>query len=310
MKDNGRDLAGIGYVVLAVDVGAVEKGSGAATSSTELADEQGLAKLWAAVRWLKRRPDVQPDRIGVVGWAGQGAPALALAAATPMQACAICDTEGELDPALVARLHGTPVFAALAGKENAGLKNLPAFRQALLAAGNPQKILVSEGARAGFMEPSAKAYAHNVAERAWVELYEFLGKYVEDAPTSPTAVQPFAGSLPHQKGVATIADIMRAVNSPTGLLGALDLSLDQAPGNQRQWDRVRAQAALVAESSRLLQALQPQRGPEVQWQEQTRAFARAARTLVAAADERNYDAVRRGLRSLRSRCQGCHRLYR
>jgi dienelactone hydrolase len=304
MKDNGRDLAGIGYVVLAVDLDW-GRTAGPPTKPTDLADEQVLARLWAAIRWLKRRPDVQAQRVGVVGWAGWGRQALALAAATPVQACAICDTEVQLDPALVAGLRGTPVFAAVAGKENPGLKNLTGFRQTLQAAGNPQKILVYEEARPGFLEPSAKAYAHSSAERAWVELYEFLGKYVEDAPTSPAT-----GSPSHSNAVATIADIMRAVNSPTGLLGVLDLELAQAPSNQRQWDRVRAQAALIAESSRLLPSLRPQKGPRGQWEEQARAFARAAGAVVASADERNYDAVRRSLQSLRSRCQACHRLYR
>ena len=34
--------------------------------------ERGLAQLCAAVRWVRRRDDVFPDKIGVLGWGKTG----------------------------------------------------------------------------------------------------------------------------------------------------------------------------------------------------------------------------------------------
>jgi len=58
--------------------------------------------------------------------------------------------------------------------------------------------------------PVAKIYSHQPAEDAWVEIYEFLGKHVEDASSERPRWAFESGSKP----VATIADMMRAVNDP------------------------------------------------------------------------------------------------
>jgi hypothetical protein len=92
-----------------------------------------------------------------------------------------------------------------------------------------------------------------------VEVYEFLGKYVEDAPRG-AAPQPAPGTQPPKAPVATIADLMLAVNQPRGVRGTLTRALEQEPATQQQWDRVRANAALMAEAVRLLETRTPRRG--------------------------------------------------
>jgi dienelactone hydrolase len=300
LKESTRDLAGVGYVALAVAPRHRE------SRPPDLADEQALTELWAAVRWLRRRPDVLPERVGVVGWSRGAGQALALAAAAPVQACVVCDAPVPDDPAFLAGLRGTALLGLFAGAEPGTQKALPTFRKALVDARIPHKVHVYTGADAGFMgPPERKAYDRDAADRAWVEAYEFLGKYVEDAPPG-TPATPTAGAPP----VATIADIMRSVNEPTGVRGALLHALEQEPAGPRQWDRVRADAALVAEAGNLLQARTPPKGARDHWLEQARAFTAAAEGLVAAADRRDYPAALRGLKELGERCAACHEQHR
>ena len=155
MRQNGREFASIGYVSLVVDS---EKG-GANREDGVLAEERALAKLSAAVRWLRRRPDVLPEAIGVAGWAQAGPRALALAGSMPVQACVICDGPISKDVALLAGLRGTPVLAIFAGKDG-HIEAVPVFRKVLETARVPHKICVYEGVSSGFMEPRrTKAYA-------------------------------------------------------------------------------------------------------------------------------------------------------
>jgi hypothetical protein len=39
------------------------------------------------------------------------------------------------------------------------------------------------------MSPARETAAEHVADKAWVEIYEFLGKHVEDAPTKASSVR-------------------------------------------------------------------------------------------------------------------------
>ena len=177
MKQNAREISTIGYVVLALDLG-----HRTGVKPSIQGEEAILAELSAAVRWLRRRPDVFPERIGALGWSWGGSLAVALAAATPLQACITCDGPIAVDPALTAGLRGTAILGIFSANDEKRTRRLPDFRNALKEARLAHKICVYEGARPGFMGPPAtKAYVEKAAEEAWFEIYEFLGKHVEDA---------------------------------------------------------------------------------------------------------------------------------
>jgi dienelactone hydrolase len=299
MRENARDLSSIGYVVL-----AVERSRRGAVPA-DLADEQTLAELSAAVRWLRRRPDVLPDRVGVVGWSRGGGEALAVAASMSLEACAVCDGPLAGEPALLNGLRRTPVLVLLGGEGRTAREALPAFRKALAGAVVPPRVRMYEGAGDGFMGPPGReGYARHQADRAYVELYEFLGKYVEDAALAAGVPSPA------EKEIASIADLMRAVNSPGGVRGVLIRDLEKEPATPAAWDRVRANAALVAEAGNLLGRRTPPKGSHSDWQEQARAFTAAAERLATAADRRDYAGARRGLADLAARCAVCHREHR
>jgi carboxymethylenebutenolidase len=293
VKESAHELAEVGYVTLAVDPPHDRAGA---------ADEEAvLARLSAAVRWLRRRPDVLPERVGVVGWGSGAAKALSLAGSTSVQACVVCDGPVTAEPPVLAGLGRTPVLGLFAAGDA-----VPAFRKALDVVGVPHKVEGYDGARDGFLGPPGRpGYAHDVADRAWVEVYEFLGKYVEDAPLNHPAAAPGGPNA-----IATIADLMRSVNQPTGVRGSLLRDLEQEPTTARQWERVRANAALVAEAGRLLQARTPPRGPPGHWSAEAAAYTAAAEQLVGAADRRDYTAARRSLDALGTCCASCHSRHR
>jgi carboxymethylenebutenolidase len=291
MRKNVPDLAGVGYVVLAVHVPV-----------KDTTPERTLAELSAAVRWLRHRADVLPERIGVVGWCWGGEQALALAASTPVQACVMCGGAVTADAATLAGLRGTPVFGVFANKkESRG--SVRAFQKALQDAKVPHRVRLIEEAGDGFMNPEDAAYAHDAAEEAWVDIYEFLGKYVEDAEAPPPPSK-------EQKRIATIADIMRAVNDGRGVRGSLIQELSAAPTTARQWARIRSHAALIAEAGHLLRALTPRKGAPGHWASETKTFSAAAESVVAAADRQDYGAVKAGLEQLGKRCAACHERHR
>jgi hypothetical protein len=240
-----------------------------------------------------------------VGWGGTSARVLALASATSLQACIICEPRLPIEPALMVGLRETPVLAILT--HDVSQKNRTILRKLLADQAVPGKLHMA-AAQEGFMaQPDLHAYRHDAAEDAWVAIYNFLEKHVEDArPTGPAAVG--AGQAPKQ--FATIADIMRAVNEPSGLRGALSKALEQEPKGDRQWLRIRSNAALVAEAGALLETRKPAKGPLDHWKKQARAYTAAAEAMVSAADQKDYPAMQRGLVLLAEQCAACHDEHR
>ena len=176
-------------------------------------------------------------------------------------------------------------------------EKLSAFRQLLVANKVPCQFHVAEGVQAGFLgPPEKKPYAHDAAEDAWLAIYNFLEKHVEDAgPPDPPSLGPAGARWPRLR-------ISCAPNQPTGLRGGLGKALEQKPGSLKEWQRIRANAALMAEAGAWLRRQSPPKGPSGHWQEQAQAFTQAAEALVNAADQRDYLAAQRGLAQLAGQC--------
>lgn len=82
VRENADEFARRGYVALAVDLyrGRVTQDPAEAHElSRGLPEERALQDLKAAIDYLRGRPDVQKDRIGVTGWCMGGGYALRLA---------------------------------------------------------------------------------------------------------------------------------------------------------------------------------------------------------------------------------------
>lgn len=274
---SAREISSIGYVVLAVE-------------------DRGLDKLRGAVRWLRKRDDVFPERIGVVGWGTGGEAALRLACDDKLQACITCD--GVLAEDELARLR-TPTLGVFSRFDDAKAKRIDGFRAALKRAGVPGKVFSFAGVAEGFMgPPGSPKYSEREAEDAWLEIYEFLAKHVEDVGDNGT---PASGG---------IKEIMRSVNSPTGLRGLLIRSLEKEPNSDAAWKQTRALAAMVAQGASILERMTPRRGDQKQWREQASSFRAAAERVVSQTDRRNFQGARQAVDDLGNRCAACHKQHR
>jgi len=120
IKGKADNFAKQGYVALAVDL---YRGKVASDPDTAhqlmrgLPEDRALRDLKAAVAYLKTRPDVDPARIGAIGWCMGGGWALNLAVAEPTLAGAVIDY-GHLvtDDATIAALR-VPLLGNFGGKD-------------------------------------------------------------------------------------------------------------------------------------------------------------------------------------------------
>jgi dienelactone hydrolase len=300
MKQNVQEIAGLGFVALAVQVRPQPR-----TFDADQARERTLAELSAAVRWLRRCPGVQGDRLGVVGWSWGAEQALVLAANMRLQGCVICDGAVSPDAAAIAALRSTPILGIFGSPGPERARAVGLFQKALADAKIPHQIHVTRNGGPGFMDPANKdAYHHQEAEQAWVEIYEFLGKYVEDEPpVTPIPIRP----LP---AIATIADIMRTVNDARGIRGQMMQELEEKPAKDSEWARIRSQAALMVEAGHLLQRLSPKKGKQQDWLDRTKLYVEQTLGLVQAAERHDYAATRLRLNQLKQSCTACHDQHR
>lgn len=180
MQETDR-FAKAGYVALAVDL---YRGKVATTPEMAhelmrgMPEDRAMADLQAAYKLLAARPDVDPERIGVIGWCMGGGYALNLALAEPKLASVVMNY-GHLvsDPATIAKVH-----APLLGNFGALDKGIPpedvkAFDAALKSAGKSSDIRIYEGAGHGFMNPNNKdGYVKTAADDAQGRIDRFFAR--------------------------------------------------------------------------------------------------------------------------------------
>jgi carboxymethylenebutenolidase len=170
-----------GYVALAVDLYR-----GKATSDPEVAHElmrglpedRAISDLKSGFAFLAARSDVDPARIGVIGWCMGGGYSLGLALAEPRVAATVMNY-GRLvtDPATIAKID-----APLLGNFGALDRGIPpadveAFDAALKKAGKSSDIKIYDGAGHGFMNPNNKdGYVAGAADDAWGRIDSFFAK--------------------------------------------------------------------------------------------------------------------------------------
>ncbi|MDI3253783.1 dienelactone hydrolase family protein [Pseudacidobacterium ailaaui] len=109
IKEQANELAGEGYVALAVDLYRGQVASDpemAHELSRGLPQDRGIRDLVAAFDFLAKRKDVDPQRIGAVGWCMGGGYAAQFAVAEPnLRAVAINYGPLPTEKAALARIH-------------------------------------------------------------------------------------------------------------------------------------------------------------------------------------------------------------
>ena len=170
-----------GYVALAVDLYR-----GKVTTSMEeahelsrgLPEDRAIADLKAAVDYLSQRDDVDPQRIGVIGWCLGGGYALALATNDPRVKATVINY-GRLvtDPSAITKISG-PVLGNFGGADR-GIppEDVRKFGAELTKYGKLGDIKIYDGAGHAFMNPDNKeGYDAAAAQDAWGRIDRFFGR--------------------------------------------------------------------------------------------------------------------------------------
>jgi dienelactone hydrolase len=320
LLQSARELAGIGYVVLLVELDQNQIGAPAGTAQAKLNEaierERGLAQLCSAARCMRRRADVFPDKVGVLGWGKMARWALELAAAQNLQAAVLTDVELPLviDAALSIGLRQTAVLVVRGASEANALEGILVEKLERAFAGAPveHRVLEFKNAKTGFMDSRRRDRFHaKSANHAWFEIYEFLGKHVEDAELkTPFVAGRSSNDAQAVRPFVSIGDVMRAVNGPSGVRGGIAQSLGEAPRKEKDWKLLRARAAIMADSGTLLMGLKPPKGGATSWQRHATSYRDAAAALATAADRRNFADARQAFDRLNMTCGRCHSDHR
>jgi carboxymethylenebutenolidase len=173
-----------GYVALAVDL---YRGKVATTQEQAhelmrgLPHDRALADLAAGFKYLASRGDVDPSRIGVIGWCMGGGYALDFTVAEPRLAASVINY-GHLmvDPKTIASIK--PPILGNFGANDMGIPpaDVKAFDAALKKAGKSSDIKIYEGAGHAFMNPNnTGGYVKAAADDAWARIDSFLRKSLE-----------------------------------------------------------------------------------------------------------------------------------
>jgi carboxymethylenebutenolidase len=179
VKEQAAKLSDQGYVTLAVDLYR-----GKATDSPEVAHElmRGLPEdranrdLLAAVQYLKSLKNVNPAKIGSIGWCMGGGYSLDLAIAEPTLAADVINY-GHLatDPSRLQQIHA-PILG-LFGAQDKGIPpaDVQKFEQDLKQMGKKIDATIYPDAGHAFENPNNKAgYRPADAADAWNRTVEFL----------------------------------------------------------------------------------------------------------------------------------------
>lgn len=298
-------IALTGFVVLAVKNESSRARSGSALVQ-QVTEGQGVERLAVALDWLAKRNDVDRARLGAFGWARGALAVLDLCQRRDLQGAVV---QAGVNEPLAARLKvcHVPVLVLSGGRAAGAAERADDLQKQLQAAKLPHRISLYANADQDLMwTTESEGPVAETREFAWVELYEFLGHHVEDAAVDGGG-KP---SDPASKPVASIADIMRVINSTVGIRGQLARGLAEEPQEEKAWTMVRSQAAVMAEAGTLLDNLDPRNGNRAAWRDQVRQYRKVAISLVEAIDGHDYTVARDRFQQLSATCADCHKQFR
>ncbi|HEV2494892.1 MAG TPA: dienelactone hydrolase family protein [Terriglobia bacterium] len=181
VKEQAQKFAQQGYVALAVDLyrGQVASdGEHAHELMRGMPQDRAVRDLVAAFDYLASRPDVDPTKIGSVGWCMGGGFSLLLAENQPkLAACAVNYGAMPTDPAIIQKIQA-PVLGNF-GAEDRGITpdRVHAFETAMKADGKTIDLKIYDGAGHAFENPNNKGgYRPDAAADAWARMLGFFGK--------------------------------------------------------------------------------------------------------------------------------------
>lgn len=179
VTEQARKFADLGYVTLAVDL---YRGKSTADPNEAhelmrgLPEDRGLRDLKAAFSYIASQPDVEPGKIGVVGWCMGGGYSILLAQNEPkLAACAVNYGALPTDPQNIAKIT-TPMLGNF-GADDRGItpKDVNAFVASMNGDGKTVDVKIYDGAGHAFENPNNKAgYRPEAAQDAWGRMVAFF----------------------------------------------------------------------------------------------------------------------------------------
>ncbi len=296
-----REFADIGFAALAIDYDPDNTAGTSPLVQTVTAGQLG-DRVDAAIAWISEQPFVDAQWVAAVGWAGGAVWAIQLAHEGKLQAAVVSGGPICSQPDEVLRISATPLLVIGGRRSGCTPSIVNELQQRVVAAGLPHNVDFYGGPSGAFPGTPGGGTAD---DEAWVKIYEFLGKHVEDTRDAKTE-----SSRQPENQFVRIADIMRVINSDNGVRGRLSSSLASPPSGDEQWDQTRSEAAILAEAGNLLLVLRPPKGTVVGWRERAIEFRTAAQTLLHAIERRDFSAAQEALRVLPKSCASCHADYR
>lgn len=182
-RENTDRFAAQGYVALAPDLYRGKNTTDpdeAHELMRGLPEDRAIADLKAAWAHLASRDDVDPERIGVIGWCMGGGYALSLAAEEPRLAAAVI-AYGRLIGDRT-RLSGVqaPVLGIFAASDRGiPVEDVRTFESRMKELDKEVTIRIYEGTGHAFMNPgNEKGYAPDASRDAWQRIDTFLARHL------------------------------------------------------------------------------------------------------------------------------------
>ena len=184
VRETAKKIASDGYVTLAVDLyrGKVADSSDAAHELMRgLPEDRAARDLVAAVEFLRSRPDVNPKKIGSIGWCMGGGYSLTAALSVPdLAACIICYGRLVTDSSSIEKIR-CPILGIF-GEEDRGIppESVREFEAACKKADKSIEVQIYKGAGHAFLNPNnKKGFREEAAKNAWGRINSFLARILK-----------------------------------------------------------------------------------------------------------------------------------
>ncbi len=187
-----QGLAQEGYIVVAPDTfrGSTTAWIPRAIFQVITSDAQQVNQdLDSVFAWLQTRPDVQAERIAVMGFCYGGRTSLVYSLHNPaLAATAIFYGSVESDPNVLAKLPG-PVLGIFGGADQSiPLDEVRAFEAGLNQAGIPNEISIYDGQPHAFVTSVEAIRAGGVQGQAWAQLLNFLERTLKQGGATGSGI--------------------------------------------------------------------------------------------------------------------------
>jgi carboxymethylenebutenolidase len=184
IRENARDFARHGYVALAIDLyrgQLAETPQAAYKLMMSVPPERGATDLKAAFAYLAGMKDVNPEKIGVIGWCMGGSYAYIAATNLPKLAACVINYGKVGTTATEVQPINSPVLCNFAGKDMTYTAAMgKKFEEAMRADGKSVEFHEYPGVNHAFMNPN-NPDSYDVAQTklAWKNIYAFLQEHLQ-----------------------------------------------------------------------------------------------------------------------------------